>query len=187
MTPAVRPPAYNGIPVAAARGTAYGLAAGLLLGLTDTALSARALLSEFDDALTWSPLVLRQLLLPLGPGCLLGCGLALLLRGLDSLSQRQAQGRAGRADRWLGNYLAVLALPGLGLDLDHPQDLARFALSQTCTATHTARWLAVHAADSRPQALPTPAASADTLGGAPAPFTRSPAACPPRAPTAAIS
>lgn len=113
MTPAVRPPAYNGIPVAAARGTAYGLAAGLLLGLTDTALSARALLSEFDDALTWSPLVLRQLLLPLGPGCLLGCGLALLLRGLDSLSQRQAQGRAGRADRWLGNYLVVLALPGL--------------------------------------------------------------------------
>lgn len=96
-------------------------------------------------------------------------------------------GRHLRAARAAGLAPQVLALPGLGLDLDHPQDLARFALSQTCTATHTARWLAVHAADSRPQALPTPAASADTLGGAPAPFTRSPAACPPRAPTAAIS
>jgi len=96
-------------------------------------------------------------------------------------------GRHLRAARAAGLAPQVLALPGLGLDLDHPRDLARFALAQTCMATHTARWLAVHAADSRPQTLPPAGASADTLRGASAPFTRSPAACPPRAPTAAIS
>jgi arylsulfatase A-like enzyme/HEAT repeat protein len=83
------------------------------LGLVDTALSASALLREFDDALTWLPLAGRQLLLPLGPACLLGCLGVLLLRGLWSQAQRQALGRAGRADRWLGTYVALLALPGL--------------------------------------------------------------------------
>lgn len=115
---------------------------------------------------------------------------ALLLSPPSRLAPAFGEGSFGRhlrAAQAAGVQPQVLALPGLGLDLDHPHDLARFALSQTGTGTHTARWLAVHAADKRPQTLLTTRASADTLRGAPAPFTRSPAACPPRAPTAAIS
>lgn len=113
MTAAPRSEAPAAPLQAAARGAAYGLGAGLFLGLVDTALSASALLREFDDALTWLPLAGRQILLPLGPACLLGCLSVLLLRGLWSQAQRQALGRAGRADRWLGTYVALLALPGL--------------------------------------------------------------------------
>lgn len=94
-------------------------------------------------------------------------------------------GRHLRAARAAGLAPQVLPLSGLGLDLDHPQDLGRFA--QAPSPTHTWRWLAVRASDSDRLPLPSTGSSADTPRGAPAPLTRSPAACPPRAPTAAIS
>jgi 2-phospho-L-lactate guanylyltransferase len=94
-------------------------------------------------------------------------------------------GRHLRAARAAGLAPQVLPLPGLGLDLDHPADLARFASRPS--PTHTWRHLAVRAADNALLPLPSAEPSAHTPRGAQAPLTRSPAACPPRAPTAAIS
>lgn len=104
-------------------------------------------------------------------------------------------GRHLRSARAAGLEPQVLPLPGLGLDLDTPADLARYARSCASThadggaqaCTHTARWLAVRAADSPLEALQRAGTSADTSSGLHAPATRSPAACPPRAPTAATS
>ncbi len=113
MTAEVHTPATAGFRQVAARGIAYGLGAGLLLGLLDTGLGAGALWREFDDVWTWLPLAARQTLLPVGPGAGLGLLAAALLLACHRLAQRQALGRAGRSEGWLGTYLALLGLPGL--------------------------------------------------------------------------
>ncbi len=94
-------------------------------------------------------------------------------------------GRHLRAALTAGLAPHVLRLAGLALDLDQPRDIARFLHAPS--PTHSWRWLAVHAADSPASTLPRAGSSADTSRGAPAPATRSHAACQPRAPTAAIS